>query len=254
MNLLERVIGRADVVIENNRPGVLRRFGFDADSVRERHPQIVYCAITGYGTKSEFADRPAFDLVIQGVTGLIDVTGHEGGDLAKVPVPIVDGTASLHATTAILAALRRREQTGAGATIDISLQASTTTWMMLLGAGYFGSGEQPRRIGSSHPFAAPYEAFDTADGQITIAAGNERQWQRLCEVLEVPELMEQPSFTSNHDRAANRTELAALVERAPADARRATNGSRRSRRRASLAARSTRSPRRSRIRRWQNAA
>ena len=210
--LLERIIGEADVVVENNRPGVLNRFGFDAQSVRERHPLLIYCSITGYGTRSKYAERPAFDLVIQGITGLIDVTGHEEGDLAKVPVPIVDGTASLHATTAILAAVRRRDQAGEGATIDISLQASTTTWMMLLAAGYFGDGEEPKRIGSSHPFAAPYEAFQTADGPITIAAGNERQWARLCEVLEVTDLMEQPDYANNHDRAANRVALAALIQ------------------------------------------
>jgi crotonobetainyl-CoA:carnitine CoA-transferase CaiB-like acyl-CoA transferase len=171
-------------------------------------PRLIYCSITGYGTDSPYAARPGFDLVIQGVTGLISVTGHDDEGLAKVPVPIVDGTAALHATTAILAALRHRDFTGEGATIDISLQASTMTWMMLLAAGFFATGEPPRRIGAGHPFAAPYEVYESADGPLTIAAGNERQWEKLCGALGCQQLMRDRRYATNTDRARHRHELA----------------------------------------------
>jgi crotonobetainyl-CoA:carnitine CoA-transferase CaiB-like acyl-CoA transferase len=210
--LLEGILATADVVIQNNRPGVLGRFGFDADAVRARHPHLVYCSISGYGQHSPYAGRPGFDLVIQGVTGMIDITGHEDASWAKVAVPIVDGTAALHATTAILAAVHQRAATGEGATIDISLQASTMSWMMLLGAGLFASGDHPRRLGSAHPFAAPYQAFQAADGPMTIAAGNERHWRRLCAVLDIEHLREDSRFATNAERARHQVELAALVE------------------------------------------
>jgi crotonobetainyl-CoA:carnitine CoA-transferase CaiB-like acyl-CoA transferase len=209
--LVEALVSNADIVIENNRPGVLEQFGLDANAVRTSHPHVIYCSITGYGTDSPYSERPGFDLVIQGVTGLMSVTGDADADLAKIPVPIVDGTASLHATTAILAAVRRRDATGVGATIDISLQASTATWMMLLGAGYFASGEAPRRLGSAHPFAAPYQAFATGDLPMTIAVGNERQWQRFCSVLGLQELEQDERFAVNEQRALRQVELAEIV-------------------------------------------
>jgi crotonobetainyl-CoA:carnitine CoA-transferase CaiB-like acyl-CoA transferase len=210
--LLERLIERADVLVENNRPGVLSRYRLDPETVRARQPELIYCSITGYGADSPYAERPGFDLVIQGITGLMSITGHPDGDLAKVAVPIVDGTASLHATTAILAAVHERDQTGVGATIDISLQASTMTWMMLLAAGYFADGAPPARLGSAHPFAAPYQAFQAADGYLTIAAGNERQWQRLCQQLGLEELGDDERFASNQGRARHYRELAELLQ------------------------------------------
>jgi crotonobetainyl-CoA:carnitine CoA-transferase CaiB-like acyl-CoA transferase len=212
--VVRQLIGGADIVVENNRPGVLARFGLDAESTRHDHPHIIYCSITGYGSDSAYASRPGFDLVIQGITGLIGVTGTDDAPMAKVPVPIVDGTASLHATTAIMAAVYRREHTGEGATIDISLQASTMTWMMLLAAGYFAAGDIPGRIGAAHPFAAPYEVFRAADGPMTIAAGNERQWHRLCAALGLKQLLDDPRFRRNADRARHREDLAPLIEEA----------------------------------------
>lgn len=210
--LVEEILGTADIVVENNRPGVLSRFGFDADAVRERYPSIIYCSITGYGTDSPYAKRPGFDLVIQGITGLISITGSDGAEPAKVGVPIVDGTASLHGTTAILAALHERERTGEGATIDISLQASTMTWMMLLASAYFATGQAPRRLGTAHPLTAPYQGFRAQDGFMTIAAGNDRQWERACGVLGLEQLMQDERFLTNADRARHQEALKALFE------------------------------------------
>ena len=146
-DVIRRMYDRADVVIENYRPGVTNKYGLGAEAARARNPRLIYCSISGFGQRGDGAERPAFDLILQGITGMMDMTGEPGRAPAKVPVPIADGTAALHATTAILAALHERERSGVGATIDVSLQASTLTWMMLVAAGYFADGRTPARLG-----------------------------------------------------------------------------------------------------------
>jgi crotonobetainyl-CoA:carnitine CoA-transferase CaiB-like acyl-CoA transferase len=210
--LIDRLMGEADIIIENNRPGVLSRYGLDARSARRRHPHLIYCSITGYASRGHDPSRAGFDLVIQGSTGLMSVTGAPESPISKIGVPIVDGTAALHATTAILAALHERERTGAGAEIEIALNTVNLTWMMLLASRYFATGEEPERLGSAHPLAAPYQAFRTGTSPITIAAGNERQWQRACEVLGLEHLREDERFITNADRACNQAELAEIVQ------------------------------------------
>lgn len=210
-DVIRRIYDRVDVVIENYRPGLTAKYGLDAQVAHARNPRRVYCSISGFGQRGEGAERPAFDLILQGITGMMDMTGEPGRAPAKVPVPIADGTAALHATTAILAALHERERSGVGATIDISLQASTLTWMMLVAAGYFADGRLPARLGSAHPLAAPYQAFRTADGYITIAAGNDRHWQKTCKALDL-DADRDPRFASSSDRARNQEELCRLVE------------------------------------------
>ena len=210
-DVIRRMYDRADVVIENYRPGVTDKYSLGPEAARARNPRLVYCSISGFGHQGDGAERPAFDLILQGITGLMDMTGEPGRAPAKVPVPIADGTAALHATTAILAALHERERSGEGATIDVSLQASTLTWMMLVAAGYFADGRTPARLGSAHPLAAPYQAFRTADGYITIAAGNDRHWRKTCEALGLDDGGD-PRFASSSDRARNQEELCRLVE------------------------------------------
>lgn len=211
--LVSSLFERVDIVIENNRPGVLQRYGLDAAAARERSPSLIYCSISGFGAEAPDAGRAAFDLVIQAVTGIMSVTGEEGRPTVKVGVPIVDGTAALHAVTAILAAVHEREKTGEGATIDISLQASSMTWMMLLAAGYFATGEEPKRLGSAHPLAAPYQAFRARDGELTMAVGNDGQWQRLLELVDAPELLADVRFATSTRRAENQNALAVIIER-----------------------------------------
>ena len=210
-DIVRRLYDRVDVVIENYRPGVTDKYGLGPEAARARNPRLVYCSISGFGQRGDGAGRPAFDLILQGITGMMDMTGEPGRAPAKVPVPIADGTAALHATTAILAALHERERSGEGATIDISLQASTLTWMMLVAAGYFADGRTPARLGSAHPLAAPYQALRTADGYITIAAGNDRQWRKTSEALGL-DADRDPRFASSSDRARNQEELRRLVE------------------------------------------
>ena len=211
-DVIRRLYDRADVVIENYRPGVTDKYGLGPKAARARNPRLVYCSISGFGQRGDGAGRPAFDLILQGITGMMDMTGEPGRAPAKVPVPIADGTAALHATTAILAALHERERSGEGATIDVSLQASTLTWMMLVAAGYFADGRTPARLGSAHPLAAPYQAFRTADGYITIAAGNDRQWRKTSEALGLDAGMGTRASANSSDRARNQEELRCLVE------------------------------------------
>ena len=210
-DIIRRLYDRADVVIENYRPGVTDKYGLGPKAACARNPRLVYCSISGFGQRGDGAGRPAFDLILQGITGMMDMTGEPGRAPAKVPVPIADGTAALHATTAILAALHERERSGMGATIDVSLQASTLTWMMLVAAGYFADGRTPARLGSAHPLAAPYQAFRSADGYITIAAGNDRQWRKTSEALGL-DADGDPRLASSSDRARNQEELRRLVE------------------------------------------
>jgi crotonobetainyl-CoA:carnitine CoA-transferase CaiB-like acyl-CoA transferase len=207
-----RLYERVDIVVENNRPGVLNRYGLDAAVARSRNPGLIFCSISGYGSEAPGADRPGFDLVIQGVTGIMSVTGLPEGPPVKVGVPIVDGTASLHAVVAILAALHARATTHQGSTIDVSLQAASMTWMVLLASGYFATGQLPRRLGSAHPLAAPYQAFRASDGYLTMAVGNDRQWHRLCSLIGLEHLRDNDRFRTNQLRAHNQVELAAIVE------------------------------------------
>jgi len=210
--IVRGLLGRVDIVIENNRPGVLEKFQLDATLARAINPQLIYCSISGFGSHAPNATRAAFDLVIQAVTGIMRVTGQEGQPTVKVGVPIVDGTAALHAVMSILAALHERAKTGLGATIDISLQASSMTWMMLLAAGYFATGTEPKRLGSAHPLAAPYQAFRASDGELTIAVGNDAQWQRLCVALNADELVRDARFSTSSDRARHQVLLASMIE------------------------------------------
>jgi crotonobetainyl-CoA:carnitine CoA-transferase CaiB-like acyl-CoA transferase len=210
--IVRGLLGRVDIVIENNRPGVLEKFKLDATLARAINPQLIYCSISGFGSHAPNATRAAFDLVIQAVTGIMRVTGQEGQPTVKVGVPIVDGTAALHAVMSILAALHERAITGLGATIDISLQASSMTWMMLLAAGYFATGAEPKRLGSAHPLAAPYQAFRASDGELTVAVGNDAQWQRLCVALNADELVRDPRFSTSSDRARHQVLLASMIE------------------------------------------
>jgi crotonobetainyl-CoA:carnitine CoA-transferase CaiB-like acyl-CoA transferase len=207
-----RLFERADIIVENTRPGVLAKYGLDASAARERNPRLIFCSISGYGQHAPNANRAGMDLVIQANTGIMSVTGDVDGPVIKAGVPIVDCTAALHATTAILAALHAREKSGAGTTIDISLQASNIMWMALLASAYFATGELPQKLGSAHPLSAPYQAFKAADGYITIACSNDVLWETLRHELGLDGLRDDPRFGTNSDRARNQRELAAIVE------------------------------------------
>ena len=211
--LVRRLAARCDVVIENNRPGVLDRLGLKADDVRKENPRLIWCAITGFGQDGPYRDKPAYDMIVQALSGGMSLTGEPGGRPVRAGIPIGDIAAGMYATIAILAALNRRNATGQGETIDISMldcQAAMLTYQ----AGYFlHSGTGPGRQGSGHDSIPVYRAFTGGDGQdFVICALTEANWQAVCRVLEEPALAADPRFATPRDRYHNRLPLWAHLE------------------------------------------
>ncbi|MCI0337372.1 MAG: CoA transferase [Acidobacteria bacterium] len=211
-SVIRQLLNRSDVVVENNRPGTLERYGLGYSQLERDLPRLIYCSISGYGQTVTARDRAAFDLVIQAVTGMMSVTGEPNRPPSKIPVPIADFTAGLHAAIAVLAAVLERLFTGRGDYIDIALQSSSMIWMTLLASRYFSTNELPAPLGSAHPMSAPYQAFRAKDGYLTIAIGNQSLWERLTRLLGREDLGDDPRFSTNELRAKNQSELARTVE------------------------------------------
>ncbi|MEO7119077.1 MAG: CoA transferase [Candidatus Limnocylindrales bacterium] len=220
---LRRLIARSDVLVENQRPGGLDRLGFPDDELARINPRLVHLSITGYGPNGPDADKPGFDFIIQAISGLMSITGQpdaSGGEPTKVGVAIADLTTAMLGAIAVLAALRERDGgseairgSGRGQRIDLSLLGSTVSWLINQAANYLVGGMVPGRMGNFHPNITPYETFATADGQIAVAVGSERQWVRFCEATGGAELATDPRFATNGERVTNRgalrTQLAA---------------------------------------------
>jgi crotonobetainyl-CoA:carnitine CoA-transferase CaiB-like acyl-CoA transferase len=204
---------RADVVLENFRPGAAGRLGLDAASVRGRNPSVVYCSITGFGRHGA-RDRPGYDFVVQAESGLMAVTGEPDGPPTKAGVALVDVVTGLHAAVAILAALRRREATGEGEQIEVSLLDSAFSALVNVAQNALVTGEEPGRYGNAHPSIAPYQPFRAADGWIAVAAANDGLFARLSDVVGKPELAGDERFATNAARVRNRAELVPLLEAA----------------------------------------
>ena len=209
---LLRLAGVADVLLENYRPGVLARLGAGYDAVSARNPKIVYCSISGYGQTGPYARRGAFDVTVQGMSGLMSVTGEPGGAPVKCGVPVGDFCAGLYAACTMIAGLMRARTTGRGAHIDCSMLGSLLGVAALQTSEYFGTGKAPRALGSAHPRNAPYQAFRASDEHFIIAAGNDRLFAQVCAAVGRPELAEDPRFTSQPLRAKHQAALAALLE------------------------------------------
>lgn len=204
---------RADVVIENFKPGGLRRFGLDYESVKERNGSVIYCSISGFGT-AEGASLPGYDLIVQAMSGLMSLTGEPGGQAFRAGISVFDVMAGLHSAIGILAALRHRDRTGEGQSVETSLMASAMSGLVNQTSAYVAGGVVPERMGNAHPSLFPYEPLPTSDDDLVIAAGNNAQFQKLCAVLGIPELAADPRFAENADRTAHREELRPrLVER-----------------------------------------
>lgn len=210
--LARELVRRADVVVENFLPGTLDRHGLGYEQVRELNPDVVYCSITGFGPDAG-ANLPGYDLIVQAVGGLMSVTGEPGGTGTKVGVALVDIVTGLHAAFGIMAALRHREQGGPGQRVEVSLLTSLLSGLSNHSSGYLAAGVVPRALGNAHPSIAPYEVYRTADRPIVIAAGNDRQFERLVAALGAPDLSADPRFAGNRDRVAHRDELAAELNR-----------------------------------------
>jgi crotonobetainyl-CoA:carnitine CoA-transferase CaiB-like acyl-CoA transferase len=212
-SLARRLALAADVVVENFLPGRLERFGLDHDSLSGADPRIVTCTISGYGSDGPAAERPGFDFLIQAEGGIMSVTGQPGDQPTKVGVAIADLSAGLFATIGILAALRERDASGRGRHVEISLLDAQVGMLANQAMNWLVGGVTPGRMGNAHPNIAPYESYRTRDGSIAIGIGTERQFARLAEALEVPELVRDQRFRSNAERVAHRDELKRLLER-----------------------------------------
>ena len=205
---------RADVLVENFKPGTLARLGLDPADLRAANPGLIVCSITGYGQSGPLRDRPGYDTAIQALGGIMSITGPAGPDGApmKVGVAVVDITAGLNAAVAILAALHRRTLTGQGQIIDIALFDTQLSWLANVATAYLVSGEPPQRYGNGHASIVPYQTMPTADGWLMLAVGNDGQFAALCRELACAELAADPRFATNPQRVAHRGDLIPRLE------------------------------------------
>ena len=201
----------ADVVIENFKLGGLAKYGLDYASLAAINPGLIYCSITGFGQTGPYANRAGYDYIIQGMAGLMSVTGEAGGQPQKVGVAVTDIFTGLYAANAILAALHLRRTTGRGQHIDMSLMDSAVAIMANQAMNYLATGVAPQRLGNAHPNLVPYQVFDCADGWIIIATGNDGQYRRLCVLLGLPDLADHPDYLTNAARIAHRDALTARL-------------------------------------------
>jgi crotonobetainyl-CoA:carnitine CoA-transferase CaiB-like acyl-CoA transferase len=208
---VRRLAAGADVVIENFKVGGLTKYGLDYAALRAVNPRLVYCSITGFGQDGPYAQRAGYDFIIQGMSGLMSVTGPADGQPQKVGVAVTDVFTGVYAATAILAALVQRARTGEGQHIDMALLDVATGIMANQAMNYLASGKAPGLMGNAHPNLAPYAVFDCKDGWLILATGNDAQYQRLCGILGLEALALAPEFLTNADRVANRTELTRLL-------------------------------------------
>ena len=205
--IIRRLAQVSDALVENFRTGTLDRMGLGYEDLRVLNPGLVYCSISGYGRTGPWAQRPGYDFIIQAEGGLMGITGPQEGLPYRVGVPIVDITAGMFAATAILGALRARDETGEGQIVDVSLLDSSAALLTNVASNFLVGGEPSRRLGNAHPNIAPYEAFHARDRWFALAAANQGQWARLCEVIERPALRDDPRFNTNEARVSNRPAL-----------------------------------------------
>ncbi len=204
---------RADIMVENFKPGGLARFGLDYPTVSAANPSLIYASISGFGSAPEGAALPGYDLIVQAISGLMSLTGAADGEPFRAGISVFDVMAGLHATIGVLAALQARHESGQGQHVEVSLLGSALSGMVNQSSAYVAGDTIPMRMGNSHPSLFPYESLPCADGDLIITAGNNGQFRRLAEVLGVPELADDPLFARNEDRTANRHLLRPLLVR-----------------------------------------
>lgn len=208
----------ADIIIENNRPGVMKRLGLDYETLSAERPALVYCSISAFGQSGPRVLQGGFDLTIQGIAGVMGVTGEKGQAPVKCGVPISDFTAGLYGAYSALAMVMEARKTGKGAHVDVPMMGATLGVSALQTSQFFGTGEDPEPLGSAHPRNAPYQAFAATDGYFVMAAGNDKLWALVCEVVGRPELVDDPRFIRQIDRATHQLVLKDLLEEEFAEA------------------------------------
>jgi crotonobetainyl-CoA:carnitine CoA-transferase CaiB-like acyl-CoA transferase len=208
---VHRLLADADIVIENFKVGGLARFGLDFESLHARYPRLIYCSITGFGQTGPYAARAGYDYIVQGMSGLMSVTGEPSTQPQKVGVAVTDIYTGIYASTGILAALHQREKTGKGQMVDMALFDVALATMANQAMNFLASGKAPNRMGNAHPNIVPYQVFDCSDGYIIIASGNDSQYRKLCAVLGQPDLGADPRYATNANRLAHRDEIVAKL-------------------------------------------
>jgi crotonobetainyl-CoA:carnitine CoA-transferase CaiB-like acyl-CoA transferase len=211
LEALYNLVKEADVFVENFRPGTAERIGVDYDTIESHNEDIIYCAISAFGETGPWSDRPGYDLLVQGMSGIMSVTGEPDGQPVKVGLPQTDLITAMWSAFGIANALYRRERTGEGERLELGMLDATLPWLTKQAAKVF-SGEQPRRMGTRDPVIAPYQTFPTADGHVNVACGNQQLWETLCEELNRPDLAEDERFASNATRVEHMDELEAELE------------------------------------------
>ena len=210
--VVKRLAGESDVVIENFKVGGLAKYGLDYSSLRRGNQRLICASITGFGQDGPYAQRAGYDYIVQGMGGLMDITGAPDGEPQKVGVAVVDIFTGLYTATAILAALRGRDLSGEGAYVDMALFDTAAAILANQGMNYLASGTSPSRLGNAHPNIAPYQVFAVADGHIIVAVGNDSQFRTLCELIDLKGLSTSPLYQYNSSRVANRQTLQAALE------------------------------------------
>ncbi|MEV5751329.1 CaiB/BaiF CoA-transferase family protein [Actinoallomurus sp. NPDC052308] len=211
---VQRLADRADVVLENFRPGTAARLGFGYEELSARNPGLVYASISGFGQTGPYAERAGYDLIAQAMSGIMSVTGEADGSPVRMGTSAADLGAGMYAVIGVLAALHARRFTGRGQHIDISLLDGQISWLTYVAGNHFATGETPRRYGSAHPSIVPYQALPTADGHLMVAIGNDGLWRRFATAVGRGDLAEDPRFATNADRVHHREELLGFLRAA----------------------------------------
>ncbi|MCV6585731.1 MAG: CoA transferase [Marinibacterium sp.] len=209
--IIRDLAAQADLFIENFKPGGLAKYGLDYDSLSQINPALVYCSISGFGQTGPNRDKPGYDLMAQGYGGIMSLTGDPDGAPMKVGVGIADVMCGMYATVGLLAALRHRDQTGEGQQIDLSLVDAQVAWLINEGVNHLTSGKVPQRRGNAHPNIVPYDTYPCADGHVIVAVGNDSQFIRFCDFLDLPHLPDDPRFATNPARLEHRVDLDAVL-------------------------------------------
>ena len=213
VKIVHELVSKCDVVLENFRPGVTKRLNVDYETLKTINPKIIYCSISSFGQTGPYAQWPGYDLIIQGMSGLMGITGEKGGGPMRIGVAIEDINAGLHAVISILSALRVRDSFGVGQYIDLSMMDAGVSWMTYVAGNYFATGNVPERLGTAHPSIVPYQAFKTGDDKyILIAGGNDRLFGILCNILGLERLIEDPLYSRNEARVENKDTLIPIIQ------------------------------------------
>ena len=211
-SLIKQLAAKSDVLIENFKVGGLKKYGLDYDSLTAVNPKLVYCSITGFGQDGPYAARAGYDFMIQGMAGIMSITGEPDGQPMKVGVAFADIFAGLHAVIGITSALFHRERTGIGQHIDLALLDSQVAVLANQALNYLVGGKVPGRLGNAHPNIVPYQTFETADGHMIVAVGNDRQFKEFSTIIGVPQLADDERYKTNRGRVENRKDLIPLLE------------------------------------------